>query len=81
MLTSRNHIEEMAGTGAAWHHGGMTAKPSRPIRKVVLSPEAEAEARAAIAEIERGEFIELTPEQLERCITAGEWPWPDESPD
>lgn len=39
----------------------------------------EAELRAALADFERGDYIELTPEQLERCIATGESPWPDES--
>jgi hypothetical protein len=43
-------------------------------------PERAREVLEAIAEIDRGECIELSPEQLERCIVDGEWPWPDESP-
>jgi hypothetical protein len=41
--------------------------------------ELDADLMAAIALIERGDYIELTPEQLERCITTGQSPWPDES--
>lgn len=41
----------------------------------------ESELRQAVADIERGDYIELTPEQLERCAVDGEWPWPDESLD
>ncbi|HWL84181.1 MAG TPA: hypothetical protein VNO21_00080 [Polyangiaceae bacterium] len=47
-----------------------------------LSPEAEEEARQAIADIERGDYIELDPEQLRKWCETGDfpWPWPDESP-
>jgi hypothetical protein len=31
-------------------------------------------------DFERGDYIELTVEQLERCAATGESPWPDESP-
>ncbi len=44
------------------------------------APDLEQELLEAVAEIDRGECIELTPEQLDRCIVDGEWPWPDESP-
>jgi hypothetical protein len=47
-------------------------------REARLSPELEAELLEAMSEIERGDCLELTPEQLERCIVDGEWPWPDE---
>lgn len=39
-----------------------------------------AEILAAEADFERGDYIELTPEQLRRAIETGESPWPDESP-
>ena len=39
-----------------------------------------AEIRSAEADFERGDYIDLTPEQLARCIETGEFPWPDESP-
>jgi len=32
-----------------------------------------------MAEFDRGEYIELTVEQLEHCAATGESPWPDES--
>ena len=34
----------------------------------------------ALEDLERGDYIDLTPEQLERWVQAGEQPWPDESP-
>lgn len=41
--------------------------------------ELEDELRQAEADFARGDFIEVTLEELDRCIAAGEWPWPDES--
>jgi hypothetical protein len=32
-------------------------------------------------EFERGDYIELTVEQLKHCAATGESPWPDESRD
>jgi hypothetical protein len=43
------------------------------------SPDLEQELRRADDDFERGDYIELTPEQLERCVATGESPWPDES--
>ena len=41
--------------------------------------ELEEELRQAEADFARGDFVELTLEELDRCIAAGEWPWPEES--
>jgi hypothetical protein len=41
----------------------------------------EAELLAAERDFENGDYIEVTAEQLERCIATGESPWPDESRD
>ncbi|HEY6460342.1 MAG TPA: hypothetical protein VIY73_09330 [Polyangiaceae bacterium] len=41
--------------------------------------ELEAELRQAETDFANGDYIELTPEQLDRCIRTGESPWPDES--
>lgn len=38
-----------------------------------------SEILAAEADFERGDYIDLTPEQLRRAIDTGESPWPDES--
>ena len=51
------------------------AKPAQ----AVMQDELEAELRQAEQDFARGDFIELTVEQLDRCIAAGEWPWPEES--
>jgi hypothetical protein len=41
--------------------------------------ELEQELRQAEDDFAHGDFIELTIEQLDRCIAAAEWPWPEES--
>jgi hypothetical protein len=40
--------------------------------------ELEEELRQAEADSAGGSFIELTVEEFDRAIAAGEWPWPDE---
>jgi hypothetical protein len=58
---------------------------STPITNVrVASTRAldlESELRQAVADIERGDCIELTPDQLETWAETGELPWQDESHD
>ena len=61
------------------------ARDGRPARvattkRVRVPPDLAAELRQADEDFERGDYIELTSEQLERCIATGESPWPDESP-
>lgn len=46
---------------------------------VRVSPELEAEIVGAMEEIDRGEFLELTVEQLDHAAATGEWPWPDDA--
>jgi hypothetical protein len=41
--------------------------------------ELEEELQQAEQDFTRGDFIELTVEQLDACIAAGEWPWQRES--
>jgi hypothetical protein len=54
------------------------ARPDLP--QVRPSPEDEAEIRAAIAELNRGESRALTEEELRRLAETGEWPeWCDSS--
>lgn len=43
--------------------------------------EVEEELQRAERDFERGDYIELSRDQLERCIETGESPWPDESRD
>lgn len=53
--------------------------PSSARRVVQADPALEQELLSAMAEFERGDYIELTVEQLEHCAATGESPWPDES--
>jgi hypothetical protein len=41
--------------------------------------ELDLELRQAEEDFARGDFIELTIEELDRCIAAGKWPWQDAS--
>lgn len=41
----------------------------------------EGELLQAMADFDRGDYIELTVEQLEHCAATGESPWPKESYD
>jgi hypothetical protein len=41
----------------------------------MLQAELEEEQRQAEEDIPRGYFVELTVEELDRCIAAGKWPW------
>ena len=51
-----------------------------PARRVGQADAAlERELLQAMQDFERGDFIELTAEQLEHCAATGESPWPDES--
>jgi|HubBroStandDraft_1064217.scaffolds.fasta_scaffold01285_11 hypothetical protein len=49
--------------------------------QMATQADLEEELRQAEQDFARGDFIELTIEQLDRCVAAGEWPWPDESSD
>lgn len=39
----------------------------------------DEDLRQAAQDFARGDFIELTVAELDRCIATGEWPWPDAS--
>jgi len=55
--------------------------PESPSRRVAQAdPALEQELLQAERDFERGDYIELTVEQLEHCAATGESPWPDESP-
>lgn len=58
----------------------VAATPASPTRRVgQADPALERELLQAMQDFERGDFIELTVEQLEHCAATGESPWPDES--
>jgi hypothetical protein len=54
---------------------GAAAKTAEAAAPVVL----EDELWQAQDDVAKGDYIELTLEELDRCIAAGEWPWRDES--
>lgn len=59
------------------------ALPNEPLTglgRAKVLPDLEAELRQALEEIERGEYVELTAEQLEQWADSGMAPWPLESP-
>ncbi len=41
--------------------------------------ELTEELRQAEADFARGDFVDITLDEIDRCIAAGDWPWPDES--
>jgi len=45
----------------------------------MMQIELNEELRLAEEDFARGNFIELTVEELDACIAAGQWPWPTES--
>jgi hypothetical protein len=62
----------------------MLRNMSSPTAKRVASTGAidlQSELRQAVADIERGDYLELTADQLENWADTGELPWPDESHD
>jgi hypothetical protein len=58
--------------------GVAAASKDRDLREVRFSSELEAELLEAMAQIDRGEYLELTFEQLDHAAATGEWPWPDD---
>jgi hypothetical protein len=56
-----------------------TAAVQAPRRVTWAGPDLERELAQAMEDFQRGDYIELTVEQLENCAATGEWPWPDES--
>ena len=63
-------------------HVDPSVSPAPPLARRVFQapPDLEQELLQAMQDFERGDYIELTVEQLERCAATGESPWPDESP-
>ena len=78
--SGRRHSNEMANAPGMRRVAAELAWAGEA--EVRVSPELEAEIVAGIAEFDRGEYIELTREQLDHAVNTGEWPWPtDESRD
>jgi hypothetical protein len=72
-----------APTSAAVAAGAVTSTDE--VREVCVSPELQAELRQAIADIESGNCLQLTPQQLKELAATGELrvldEWLAESPD
>jgi hypothetical protein len=52
-----------------------TPNAAEKTAQATTQAELEEELRQAEADFARGDYVELTVEQLDRCIAAGEWPW------
>ena len=52
-----------------------------PPTALKLSPELENELRRAVEDIERGDYTDLSDEDLDHWADAGVCPWPDVSRD
>ena len=63
----RERVPPMATLTAATKSLGVTAQGA-----------LAEELRQAEEDFANGDFIEVTIEELDRCIVAGEWPWQDE---
>jgi hypothetical protein len=57
------------------------AAPTAAAKSTQMATHAglEEELRQAEQDFARGDFIELTVEQLDACTAAGQWPWQRES--
>lgn len=44
--------------------------------EMTAQAELEAELRSAEQDFAQGDFVELTVQELDRCVGANEWPWP-----
>jgi hypothetical protein len=60
--------------------GAMAPRTRPDLPRVHPSPEDEADIRAGLAELDRGEGRTLTAEEVQRLAETGEWPeWCDSS--
>jgi hypothetical protein len=60
--------------------GAMAPRTRLDVPRVYPSPEDEADIRAGLAELDRGEGRTLTAEEVQRLAETGEWPeWCDSS--
>lgn len=74
------HLGLCNGPGMATPNGSESVPVSQEVDVHTPSDESDllAEILAAEADFERGDYIELTMEQLEHCAATGESPWPDD---
>ncbi len=68
------------GPGMATPNSPESVPVSQDVDSHAAADESDllAEILAAEADFERGDYIELTVEQLEHCAATGESPWPDD---
>ena len=59
--------------------GMATPNAAAKSRELTMQADLQDELQRADQDFARGDFIELTVEDLDRCTAAGEWPWPTES--
>ncbi len=57
------------------------ASPTTAVASSTAAMQADLEddLRRAEGDFARGDFVDVTIEELDRCVAAGEWPWPEES--
>ena len=55
----------------------MATSTAANLAHAALQVELEEELRQAEEDLESGAFIDVTIDELDRCVAAGEWPWPD----
>ena len=72
------HIEA-ARCGPAWLREQLAAT-DLSVATHVPPVSALQDIHDAFEEFERGDYVDLGPEQLDRWVETGEQPWPDESP-
>jgi hypothetical protein len=58
-----------------------TPNPAAKADEMNVQADLEDELRQAEEDFARGDFVEVTVAELDRCVAAGEWPWPNESSD
>ena len=75
--SDRRHSKSMSTAPSTRHAAAKAASSGADVR---VSAELEAEIVEAMAEFDRGEYIELTREQLDEAASTGEWPWPKDEP-
>lgn len=59
--------------------GMATPNAAAKSHELTMPADLRGELQRAEQDFARGDFIELTVEDLDGCIAAGEWPWPTES--
>jgi len=72
------HLGLWDGPGVATPNSPENVPASQDVPAPADESDLLAEILAAEANFERGDYVELTVEQLEHCAATGESPWPDD---